>query len=99
MGQITEDTQRNLSGNKKELKDYFVILSDDDVYDPNKNICATIRWLFRKKETATARLRREPTWEEVLMEYKGRLKSHTKETEDIRKKLRKYIREAGGILP
>lgn len=99
LGQITEDTQRSLSGNKKELKDHFVILSDDtDVYDPNKNICANVRWLFRKRETARARLRREPTWEEVLMEYKGRLKSRTKKTEDIRQELRKYIRDAGGIL-
>lgn len=99
LGQITEVTQRSLSGNKKELKDHFVILSDDtDVYDPNKNICATVRWLFRKRETARARLKREPTWEEVLMEFKGRLKSRTKKTEDIRKELRKYIKDAGGIL-
>lgn len=99
LGQITEDTQRSLSGEKKELKDHFVILSGIDIYNPNKNICATIRWLFRKRETAKARLKREPTWEEVLMEYKGRLKSHTKDTEKIRKDLRKYINDAGEELP
>lgn len=91
LGQITEDTQKRLSGEKKELKDHFVILSNDDIYDPNKNICATVRWLFRKRETAKARLKREPTWEEVLMEYKGRLKSRSKDTAEIKEELKNYI--------
>jgi predicted nucleotidyltransferase len=69
--QLTEQTQKILKDYKGELKDHFVILKKKDVFDPNKNICAAIRWLFRKRETAKHKLKREPTWEEVLIEYKG----------------------------
>ena len=89
--QITLQTQKELSGEIKDLKDHFVILTEEEIYDPNKNICAAIRWLFRKQETAKSRLKREPTWEEVLMEYKGKLKSKTKETVEVRKKLKEYL--------
>lgn len=92
--QITVDTQNRLSGKNKELKDYFVILTNEEIYDPNKNICAGVRWLFRKRETAKARLKHEPDWEDVLMEFKGRLKSKTQETQRIRKEIREYL----GIL-
>lgn len=91
--QITADTQKRLSGEKKELKDHLINLSDNEIYDPNKNICAGVRWLFRKRETAKARLKREPSWEEVLMEYKGKLKSKTRESESIRRKIKKFLRE------
>lgn len=90
--QITVDTQNRLSGKGKELKNHFVVLTDEDIYDPNKNICAGIRWLFRKRETAQARLKREPTWEEVVMEFKGRLKSKTQTTHEIKEKIETYLR-------
>jgi hypothetical protein len=89
--QITEQTQKSLSGEIKDVKDHFVILSDEEILDPNKNICAAVRWLFRKRDTAKARIKREPTWEEVLMEYKGRLKSKKKDTQEIRKKLNEFL--------
>jgi hypothetical protein len=91
--QITADTQKRLSGEKKELKDHLIILSDNEIYNPNKNICAGVRWLFRKRETAGARLKREPSWEEVLMEYKGKLKSKTKESDSIRRRIKKLSGE------
>lgn len=89
--QITEQTHRGLKGHKNELKDHIVDLDLDELWDPNKNIAAGVRWLFRKRATARARIKRDPTWEEVLMEYKGRLTSKTKESQDIKLKLRKYI--------
>ncbi len=94
--QITVDTQKRLSGEKKELKNHFVILSDDEIYDPNKNICAGIRWLFRKREIAKSRLKLEPSWEDVLMEYKGKLKSNTTESKKIRKDIKKFLGELNG---
>jgi len=91
--QITELTQKQLSGEVKDLKDHFVILDGDEVYDPNKNICAATRWLFRKRETAKLRLKREASWEEVLLEYKGRTTSKTKKTLEVRETLKKYLDE------
>jgi hypothetical protein len=91
--QITIDTQKRLSGERKELKDHLIILSEDEIYDPNKNICAGIRWLFRKRETAKARLKHAPSWEDVLMEYKGKLKSNNLESKNIRKKIKRLIDE------
>jgi hypothetical protein len=90
--QITEQTHRGLKGYKNELKDHIVDLDLDELWDPNKNIAAGIRWLFRKRETARARIKKNPTWEEVLMEYKRRLTSKTKKSQDIKLKLRKYIK-------
>lgn len=90
--QITVDTQNRLGGKNKELKDHFVVLTNEDIYDPNKNICAGVRWLFRKRETARARLKHEPTWEDVLMEFKGRLKSKTQKTQEIREQIKDYLR-------
>ncbi len=94
--QITVDTQKRLSGKDKELKNHFVVLTNEDIYDPNKNIYAGVRWLFRKRETARARLKYEPTWEDVLMEFKGRLKSKTQKTQEIRKQIKDYLRVLNG---
>lgn len=95
--QITEATARALKPSSKELRNHFVQTgSYDDLFDPNRNICAAIRWLFRKKETAERRLRRAPSWPEVIMEYKGRLGSKTKETERIRNELEKYVSDLFG---
>ncbi len=48
-------------------------LDQKDMADPGANIAAGIRWLFRKKETATAKLGREATWEEAIADYKAYL--------------------------
>lgn len=93
--QITEKSQRQLSGNEKELKDHFVILDNEEIWDPNKNICAGVRWLFRKREIARNRLKREPSWEEVLMEYKGRTTSTTAETKRVKNDLYQFLRQLG----
>ena len=72
--QITNDTRKFLDDGA-ELKDHYVTVTKKDLNDPGVNICAGIRWLFRKKEIAsTVRLKREATWVEAVEEYKGDLK-------------------------
>lgn len=92
--QLTEQTTRLAKSHKQhEYKDHFVDLEYKDLWDPNKNISFGIRHLFRKRETAKARLKREPTWFEVLMDYKGRLKSKTAESAKTREKLKNILKE------
>ena len=92
--QLTEQTQKILKDTKGELRDHFVVLKKKDIWDANKNIAAAVRWLFRKRETAKAKLKREPSWEEVLIEYKGltKQKKHPRAIK-IKKSLRKYLKE------
>ena len=48
--------------------------SKNDLNDPVVNICAGVRWLFRKKEIASVvRLKRAATWVEAAEEYNGDL--------------------------
>lgn len=69
--QITDQTLRYLSDDYSELRDHYLTLSEDDMLDPNLSICAGIRWLFRKKGLAEAKLKRKVTWTEAIAEYKG----------------------------
>lgn len=93
--QITERTQRQLAGDEKELKDHLVILDHEEVWEPNKNICAGIRWLFRKREILKSQIKRDPTWKEVLMGYKGKIGSKTDETQRVQKRLNEYFEKLG----
>lgn len=45
--------------------------------DPTIAIPMGVRWLFRKRATAMSQLKRAPTHEELILEYKGLLKSKT----------------------
>ncbi|MDD4973727.1 MAG: transglycosylase SLT domain-containing protein [Bacteriovorax sp.] len=94
--QVTERTQRQLAGDEKELKDHLVILDDEEVWDPNKNICAGVRWLFRKREILKSQIKRDPTWKEVLMGYKGKATSQTKKNQEIRNNLSDFFKKLGG---
>jgi len=69
--QITEEIWRTLKNYKGEIKDFYVDPTKDELLLPEKNICAGIRWLFRKREMLQRRLKKEPTWIEVMLEYKG----------------------------
>lgn len=89
--QITVVTQHYLAGYKGEIKDHLVIITDDEIWDPNKNICAGVRWLFRKREITKSKLKRDPTWEEVLWDYKGALKSKRKDDVKARKFVSDYL--------
>lgn len=87
--QVTEESWKILKNEKGELKDHFVVLDQDDLYKPNQNICAGIRWLFRKKETASARLKRQATWIETVAEFKAYLKDFIKNPNH--KKMKEFI--------
>lgn len=69
--QITEQSWRILKDKKGELKDHYVILEKEDLFDPSKNICAGIRWLFRKREIIQKKTQSSPEWIDVMIEYKG----------------------------
>jgi hypothetical protein len=69
--QITGETHQFLEGAKNELKNYLVCLPSEELFDPSSNICAGVRWLFRKKETAAHLLHRNATWEETVEDYKA----------------------------
>lgn len=90
--QLTEETTRNAKNHKlREYRDHLIDLEYEDLWDPNKNIAFGVRHLFRKRETAKARLKRDPTWFEVLMDYKGMLKSKSNDSKTVREKLKIYL--------
>lgn len=69
--QILNSTRKILGDEKGELKDHFVTVTRKDLNEPSINICAGIRWLFRKRRLASGKLGREATWEEAVYEFKG----------------------------
>lgn len=69
--QITNKTRKILADEKGELKDHYLTLTREDLNDPSNNICAGIRWLFRKHAIASDLLKRTATWEEAVGEFKG----------------------------
>lgn len=87
--QITEETWRILKDEHGELKDHFVVLDQGDLLKANQNICAGIRWLFRKRETAAARLKRPVSWIETVAEFKAYLKDFIKNPNH--KKMKEFI--------
>ena len=68
--QVTEETVKFLAGHKNEIRNHFIHIDQKDLFDPSVNIAAGIRWLFRKKEIADAKLG-EASWIETIMFYKG----------------------------
>ncbi len=69
--QITEQTLKILKNKKGEIKDHYVELTKEELFDPSKNICAAVRWLFQKRKILQKRLGRPPKWVETVVEYKG----------------------------
>ncbi len=77
--QITLATLKILQDPKGEVKDFiFSEIRQKDLKDPDVAIPMGVRWLFRKRATAMSQLRRAPNHEELILEYKGLLKSKTK---------------------
>jgi len=70
----------NYSG---ELTDHFVNIAHEKLFDSSANICAGIRWLFRKKITASSKLGRTATWIEAVADYKGVLKQNNSRLMEI----------------
>jgi hypothetical protein len=80
IAQITPETFKALQGPKGEVKDFiFNDIRKKDLKDPNINIPMAIRWLHRKKRLAEGKLGRAATSEEIILEYKGLLKSKSDE--------------------
>jgi len=71
--QVRKTTLSYLRDTKGELTNYLVCLSQKELLDPSANICAGIRWLFRKKETASNKLKYTATWFNAIEDYKGYL--------------------------
>ncbi len=84
--QILNSTRKNLGNEKGELRDHFLTVTKNELNDPNINICAGIRWLFQKQILASSYLGREASWEEAVMNYKGKLKSKPNAAESIKQK-------------
>jgi hypothetical protein len=74
--QVTDETQKILGDPNGELKDQLVHVDQEDLTDPNLNICAGIRWLFRKKQIADAEAGRELSWLEAIQKYKAEKKGN-----------------------
>jgi hypothetical protein len=72
--QLTDKTIQIIGDHKGELKNHFIHLTHNDALDPSANICAGVRWLFRKQVIATERLHHVATWDNAVAEYKGVLK-------------------------
>lgn len=74
-------------------------MSSDEVFEPELNIAAGVRWLFRKRETASARLKRQATWEEAIAEYKDYLHRKLKNPKASQKGMdvfHKYLKRLKG---
>lgn len=91
--QILNSTRKNLGDEKGELRDHFLTVTKDELNDPNVNICAGVRWLFQKQVLASSFLGRNASWEEAVMNYKGKLKSKLDDLEAIKQKkiFQKYL--------
>lgn len=76
IAQITKKTLKILQDPNGEAKEFiFKEIRQKDLKDPNLSIPTAVRWLQRKNETAASKLKRTPSHEEVILEYKGLLKS------------------------
>ncbi len=78
IAQITPATLGALLDPEGEVKDFiFKGIRQKDLKDPEIAIPMGIRWIFRKKRLASGKLGRTPTADEIILEYKGLLKSTT----------------------
>jgi soluble lytic murein transglycosylase-like protein len=85
--QIMPETIHLLSSRSKELKDHYLDLTEQDVLDPNVNICAGIRWLYRKYELSN---KKNKSWLTVFENYKGISAQKGDQSDDIRNKTLLY---------
>jgi len=60
-----------------------------DLKDPNVAIPMAVRWLVRKKRLAKGKLGKDPNAQEIILEYKGLLKSKSDYQNNALKKFRK----------
>lgn len=84
--QILNSTRKSLGDEKGELQDHFLTVSKAELNDPSINICAGIRWLFQKQKLASSYLGKEASWEEAILNYKGKLKTKVGDNEAEKQK-------------
>jgi len=93
--QITPSTLKIVQDPKGEAKDFiFTNIRQKDLKDPNIAIPVGVRWLFRKRAMALGKLGKAPSHEEVILEYKGLLKSKT----GLKNQALKIYQEHYGLL-
>jgi hypothetical protein len=78
--QIRERTRGILGRQRAELRNYLIDIpkTGSVLLDPAVNIGAGVRWLFRKREIASSKLKRQATWEEAVAEYKSYFRQYLK---------------------
>jgi hypothetical protein len=92
--QITLETFNTLQDPNGEVKEFiFKDIRKKDLKDPSINIPMAIRWLFRKKRLAEGKLGRTADTEEIILEYKGLLRSKTDFKNSALEKFRKHYAE------
>lgn len=91
--QLMPQTLKYLSLSGKEINNHFIELSTEDAKNPVVNIAAGTRWLFRKYELTKYKLKRSPTWLEVLLDYKGILNDDSKKALEIKENLTQYLKD------
>lgn len=77
--QVTDWALEILRDEKGELRDHLIDLDQKDMVDAALNIAAGVRWLHRKRETASAKLKRPATWLEAAADYKSYLEQWQKD--------------------
>lgn len=91
IAQITKQAWAILQNPKGETKEFiFSDIRQKDLRDPGFAIPMGIRWLIYKSKRAAAKLGRQPTHEDIILEYKGLLKSKTSYKEKALKSYRYY---------
>lgn len=94
IAQITPESFDALQDSKGEVKEFiFNDIRKKDLKYPNINIPMAIRWLFRKKRLAEGKLGRSADAEEIILEYKGLLKSKTSFKNSALEKFKKHYAE------
>jgi hypothetical protein len=90
IAQITPATLKALQDPTGEVKDFiFKNIRKKDLKNPDVAIPMAVRWLSRKKRLAEGKLGRTASAEEIILEYKGMLKSKSELKDKALKKFRK----------
>ena len=90
IAQITPETLGILQDSEGEVKEFiFKGIRQKDLKDPKTAIPLGVRWLFRKRDAAAGKLKQVPTAEEIILEYKGLLKSKSDYKNNALAKFRK----------
>lgn len=91
IAQITKQTLKIVQDPNGEVKDFiFSNISQKDLENPDIAIPIAVRWLTHKKSMVEKKLGRPSTHEDIILEYKGLLKSDSTYKSNALKKYRKY---------